>query len=262
MSTIPSNTTRKKTEYAYDLIPDGDYPARLVRFVGLGIQDQPEFQGQAKQPAFKASFSFELIGMDATGKIRKFDSNGDLESEEDMEPKPACQFGDYYLFPGAQRGKVFDLCKVLDPSLTKVPSELSWFENQLDQIVSVTVGHYQVKNGPNKGRYRNTIRGVSAIPGMFKSQVGEARTDKLFFEPYADTQELFAAYSNLYGFHRQILAEAHDATNIPFAGKEPADNGVDGQNSEPERQPNTDTNTNGAATNTGAPADFDDDMPF
>ncbi|AUG88505.1 hypothetical protein PQC39_gp141 [Vibrio phage Vp_R1] len=260
MSTIPSNTSRKKTEYNYDIIPDGDYPARLVRFVGLGIQDQPDFQGQPKQPAFKASFAFELIGMDATGTIKKFDAAGELESEEAMEPKPSCQFGDYYLFPGAQRGKVFDLCKVLDPSITKVPGELSWFENQLDQIVSVTVGHYVVKNGPNKGRIRNTIRGISAVPGMFKSQVGPARSDQLFFEPYADTPQLFAAYSNLYGFQRTILSEAHDAANIPFAGKDPAENGVNGQNGEPESQPTSTGGSGNSAPQGGA--DYDDDMPF
>ncbi|WPH64843.1 hypothetical protein [Vibrio phage vB_VpaP_SJSY21] len=260
MSTIPSNTSRKKTEYIYDIIPDGDYPARLVKFVGLGVQDQPDYQGQPKPPAFKASFAFELIGMDATGMIKKFDAAGELESEEAMEPKPSCQFGDYYLFPGAQRGKVFDLCKVLDPSVTKVPGELSWFENQIGQIVSVTVGHYTVKNGPNKGRIRNTIRGVSAIPGMFKSQVGEARSDLLFFEPYADTPQLFEAYSKLYGFQREILAGAHDAANIPFAGKEPADNGVDGQSGEPERQPAQSPTSAGTATQGGS--DYDDDMPF
>ncbi|MFW3388334.1 UNVERIFIED_CONTAM: hypothetical protein RF648_20310, partial [Kocuria sp. CPCC 205274] len=68
MSTaIPSSRSSKKSFTVYDAIPDGDYPARIVRFIGLGVQEQPEYKGEKKSPAFKATFALELIDVDATG---------------------------------------------------------------------------------------------------------------------------------------------------------------------------------------------------
>lgn len=206
---IPTLRTKTAAKNTYNVLPDGDYPARLVRFIGLGIQDQPEFQGQKKDPAFKCSTQFELIGVDATGT----DSEG-----KPLEARPSCQFKDMYLFPNAKRGGVFDLCRVLDPTVEKSPNNLEWFIDKLDSIVNVTVGHYVTKSGEK----RNKIVSISAIPSMFKSQVGPARCELVGFNPYVDSAEMMGAYSKLFKFQRDILAEAHDRDNIPFAGKEPA----------------------------------------
>jgi hypothetical protein len=200
-------------------LPDGDYPARLIRFTGLGTQDQPPYKGQAKDPAFKASFTFELIGVDTSGQIIE-NATTDDEKITQMDAKPACQFADYFLFPGAKRGKVFELCNVLSPGIIKVPDKMEWFQGQLNAIVSVTVSSYTVKNGPNAGKKRNTIRSISSIPSMFKSQVGERRCELAYFDPYEDTPAMFTAYESMYKFQRDILTEAHDSKHIVFAGKE------------------------------------------
>ncbi|MFW3388423.1 UNVERIFIED_CONTAM: hypothetical protein RF648_20760, partial [Kocuria sp. CPCC 205274] len=177
---IPTTRTSKKSFTVYDVIPDGDYPARLVRFVGLGVQEQPEFKGEKKAPAFKCSFAFELIGVNATGT--EYENDQDKVGKP-IEARPACQFLDAYLFPGAGRGKVFDLCQMIDPSIKEVPGNLEWFMGQLGQIVSVRVGSYKTK----KGDSRNKIVAVTSIPSMFKSQVGEAKSEFLAFNPYEDT---------------------------------------------------------------------------
>ena len=244
MAKIPQtrNNTSKTT---YNILPDGDYPARIVRFIGLGVQDQPEWKGEKKDPAFKCSIQFELIGVDATG----VDGEG-----KPIEARPSCQFKDYFLFPGAKRGGVFDLCKIIEPTIEKVPGDLDWFLGKMDSIVNVTVGHYMTK----AGEPRNKVVSVGAIPSMFKSQVGASRCDHVGFDPYVDSPEMMVQYSRLFKFQRDILTEAHDREHIPFAGKEPMQmEKQGGMTSKPASQP--------AATNTNpvndAP-DFDNDVPF
>lgn len=252
MSTaIPSTRNSKKSVTIYDVIPDGDYPARISRFVGLGVQEQPEFKGEKKAPAFKCSLAFELIGVDATGT--EYENEKDASEGKNgkaIEARPSCQFQDMYLFPGASRGKVFDLVQVLDPSLKEVPGNLEWFMEQLNEVVNVRVGSYKDK----RGNMRNKVVAVGAIPSMFKNQVGAARLETLAFNPYVDSPDMMLAYSNLYKFQRDIIAEAMDKENIPFAGKEPLkqDNGG---------KPQTTTNNSGT-TSSEPPVDFDDDIPF
>lgn len=245
MSAIPTTRSNNSSRNVYDALPDDDYPARISRFVGLGIHDQPDFQGQKKAPAFKCQIAFELIGRDATGK------KGDGTP---LEPSPACQFKDYFLFPGAKRGGVFELCQAIDPSLTAVPKDMSWFIKNLGAIVNVRVGHYVNAAGQKK----NKVVGVSAIPSMFKSQVGPARLETVGFDPYMDTPEMFGAYSQLWNFQRETLTEAHDSENIVFAGKEAAR-----PDSKPASTPQSKApDTHAGNTNQEPPMDFDDDIPF
>jgi len=203
---IPSFRTNRPTT-TYNAIAPDVYPARLVRFVGLGIQDQPMFQDQAKDPAFKTALQFELIGVDATG------TNADGTP---IDPRPACVFQDYFLFPGASRGKVFDMCRAIDASLEAAPRTLDWFIDHLGSIVMVQVGTYQTKDGVTK----NKVVAVQPCPGFMKNNVGEARTDLVGFNPYSESETNLAAYNKLFKFQRDMLLEAHDSANIPFAGKE------------------------------------------
>ena len=247
MSTaIPSSRQSKKSFTIYDSIPDGDYPARISRFIGLGVQEQPEFKGEKKSPAFKATFALELIDIDATGTGYENDQD---KVGKAIDPRPSCQFMDAYLFPGASRGKIFELCEVLEPGIKEVPGNLEWFMDKLGEVVNVRVGHYVTK----RGEKRNKVVGVSAIPAMFKKQVGEARLEFVAFNPYIDTPENLLAYSKLYKFQREQVAEAIDKDNIPYAGKEPI------KNNDQERKPaNTGTTTSGEPNT----AEDDDDAPF
>lgn len=253
MSTaIPTTRSSNQKRTVYDVVADGDYPARIVRFVGLGVQEQPDFKGEKKQPAFKCSIAYELIDVDATGTEYK---NDDDKEGTPIDPKPSCQFQDYYLFPGAKRGKVYELCQYIEPGLDAVPQDLEWFMNRLGEIVNVRVGHYV--NG--KGVKRNKVVSVSAIPTMFKKSVGEARCELVAFNPYKDSPDMMQSYGKLYNFQREILAGAIDAKNIPYAGMEPADNG--GQEQKVSGKPVENKLPEAPASNPDE-MPFDDDIPF
>ncbi len=199
---VQNNTPRNN----WNAMEDDVYEARLVKCIGLGVQEQPDWKGEKKKPAFKMSMTFEIIDVDATG----VDRDG-----KPLEPKPACQFKDYFLFPGAKRGGVYDLVRAIDPSQNSVPGNLEWFEQALDAVVNVEVSSYVNKAGVRK----NKVVGISPVPGRNKSRVGESRTEKQYFNPYSDSPEMEQSYNSLFNFQREILMEAHDKQNIPFAGK-------------------------------------------
>lgn len=207
MSTAIPSTRSSRPATNYNAIPADVYPARIVRFVGLGVQDQPEYQGQKKEPAFKCAIQYELIGLDATGT--KADGTP-------IDPRPACVFQDYFLFPGATRGKVFDMCKAVDAGMEAAPRTLDWFIDSLNSIVMVNVGTYQTRDGVTK----NKVVSVQPCPSFMKANIGEARTDLVGFNPYVDNEANLAAYSKLFKFQRDMLLEAHDSKNMPYAGRE------------------------------------------
>lgn len=208
MSMIPSFRTARPSN-SYDVLTCTDYDARIVRFIGLGVQDQPIFDGKPKDPAFKCAIQFELIGVDATGR----DGEG-----KPLEPRPACQFKDFYLFPNAKRGNVFDLCKAINPSLDKVPASLEFFtKDMLGKVVNIKVGSYTAKDGT----VRNKVEAITPIPEKYKAAVGQARCELVGFDPYSKDEDMKVAYSKLFKFQRDMLLEAKDSAHMPFAGTEP-----------------------------------------
>lgn len=252
---IPSTSSSKKSRTVYDVIENDVYDARIVRFIGLGVQEQPEWQGEKKAPAFKCSIAFELIDIDATG--RTFEGDEDKVGKP-IDPRPSCQFKDYFLFPGAKRGGVFDLCKAIDPTITEVPRNLEWFMEHLGEVVSIGVGSYKTKQGIE----RNKVTSVGAVSSRNKSKVGEARSELVAFNPYADNPDMMKAYSKVYKFQRDMLVEAKDSQHIPYAGKEPVTGDGDG-----EAPANTTTREDekyGSGRSQTTPNDvaFDDDIPF
>lgn len=199
MSKIPSVKSNKTI--VYDVIKDGAYPGRFISFVGLGIQEQQPYQGKKKSPAFTAHIGIELVGKDATGK----DGEG-----KPIEPRPAVVFGDMPIFPGAKRGKAFDLAKCLDPSVDAVPGDLDWFISRLGEPLVVTVGNYT----NTKGVTRNKIASISRIiEGL---TVADARADKVGFDPYDGSDQMREQHSKLAKFQYDILAKAIDSGLMPF----------------------------------------------
>lgn len=215
MSMIPEfNTGSSSKKFSYNVIPDGEYEARIVRFVGLGVHKQDPWtdpktkEVKEKQPAFRADVTFELIGLDATGK----DAEG-----KDLEARPACQFKTYPVNPRAKNSGMLDLCKMIDPSITALKGDLNWFkEILLGQPVNITIGHYVNKAGETK----NKIARIDPIPTKYRAAVGDARTDLVFFDPYASNDESNASYNKIYPYQRNLLTESLDTKNIPLAGKE------------------------------------------
>lgn len=254
MSTaIPSTSSSKKTRTVYDAISNDVYDARITRFIGLGVQEQPEWQGEKKSPAFKCSISFELVGIDATGRTYEGDED---KVGKPIDPRPSCQFKDFYLFPGAKRGGVFDLCKAIDPSITEVPRNLEWFMERLDEVVSVGVGSYTTK----AGIVRNKVTSIGAVSSRNKARVEPSRSELVAFNPYVDSPAMAAAYGKVYKFQREMLTEAKDSANIPFAGKEPVQDNGDGE--APEGTTTREENKYQTTKPVDVPVDFDDDIPF
>ncbi len=246
-TSIPTMRSPSANAITYNHIPADTYPARIVRFIGLGLQPQPEFQGQKKDPAFKCAVQFELIGMDATGT--KADGTP-------IDPRPACVFQDYFLFPNAQRGKVFDMCRAIDAGLQATPKTLEWFIDRLGESVLVQVGTYQTREGVTK----NKVIAVTAMPSFMKGTLGAPRTDLVGFNPYSSSESNLAAYNKMFKFQRDMLVDAIDTANIPFAGREAV---IPQQNSAPQEQAAPQTPVTSGYSD--APQEgnmYDDDMPF
>ena len=246
MSMIPSMRTNTK-KVTYDVLADDVYEARLVRFIGLGIQEQPEWNGEKKSPAFKCSLQYELIGMDATG----VDAEGKA-----VDPRPACAFQDVYLFPGGQRGKVFDMCRALDPSVDRVPNNLDWFIDKLGAPLMVQVGHYVAKDGTK----RNKVVGVSGMSARVRNSLPAARSELIGFDPYVESPEMMLAYSKLPKFQREMLTEAHDTKSIKLAGTEPMKQ--EGGAPVASRPAPTQQTASKPAVAPAEDMPFDDDIPF
>ena len=224
MSTIPETNTARK--YSYTPIADGEYEARIVRVVGLGVHKQDPWVDPVtkvatpKAPAFRMDLAFELIGIDATG----VDGEG-----KPLDPKPSCQFKSYTVNPRAKNSGMLNLVKMIDPSIQTLKGDLNWYKEMLlGQPVNLVIGSYVNKAGERK----NSIKSISPIPTKYRSGIGEARCEVIFFEPYAETDANVAAYNNLFPFQRNMLTLAEDAKNIPLAGREPV-KGSDTEQKEP-----------------------------
>lgn len=248
MSMIPDTTTARK--FNYDVIKDGEYEARIVRVVGLGVHNQDPWIDPVtkavtpKSPAFRMDLAFELIGVDATGT----DSEG-----KPLDPKPACQFKSYTVNPRAKNSGMLNLIKMIDPNVQALKGDLNWYKEMLlGQPVNVMVSSYTNKAGQRK----NSIKGITPIPTKYRNGVAEARSPMVFFEPYAETDANLEAYTNLFPFQRNMLTQANDAKNIPFAGREVV-KGSDTEQKEPTASIPT-INTEPDVTGSVG----DDDSPF
>ena len=224
MSSIPETSVTRK--YTYDVIPDGEYEARIVRVVGLGVHNQdpwvdPKTKAVTpKAPAFRMDLAFELIGIDAKGK----DADG-----KDLDPKPSCQFKSYPVNPRAKNSGILNLIKMIDPGIQALKGDLSWYKDMLlGQPVNLLINSYTNK----AGEVKNSIKGISPIPTKYRDGVAAARCDLVFFEPYAETDENVSAYQVMFPFQRNLLTQANDAKSIPLAGRE-VTRGSDTEQKEP-----------------------------
>ncbi|QWY14151.1 hypothetical protein PQC41_gp034 [Escherichia phage vB_EcoP_SU7] len=212
MSMIPELSVSRKSNY--DVIPDGEYEARIVRVVGLGVHNRdpwidPKTKAVTpKNPAFRMDLAFELIGVDATGT----DNEG-----KPLDPRPACQFKTFDVNPRAKNSGILNLIKMIDPSVQALKGDLGWFKDMLlGQPVNILVNSYVNKAGEKK----NSIKSITPIPTKYRDSVGAPRSELIFFEPYAETDANLAAYQAIFPFQRNLLTQANDAKNIPLAGRE------------------------------------------
>ena len=219
-----------------------------MRLIGLDVHKQDPWtdpktkEVKQKQPAFRADVTFELMGQDATG----VDSEG-----KPLEVRPACQFKTYPVNPRAKNSGMLELCKMIDPSIKSLKGDLGLFKDVLlGQSVNITIGNYTNK----AGEVKNKIVRIDPIPTKYRSGVGEARTELVFFEPYATTDENVASYNKIYPYQRNLLVDAMDSKNIPLAGKE-----VEKASNTEMSEPKPTIQTVDSAPND---APFSDDIPF
>lgn len=247
MATIPVMQSSSASKFNYDLLPDGEYEARIVRFVGLGVHKQDPWKDpktgevKTKQPGFKASLTFELIGVKTSGT----DAEG-----KPLDPKPASQFKDFVINPRAKNSGMLDLVKMIDPSITALKADLDWYKDVLlGQPVNLVVSHYVKKDGTAK----NKVSSITPIPTKYRAAVGAAETPLVFFEPYSDNDEMAQAYNLIYPYQRRMLEEAEDVKHIPYAGREV----TKGSDEAPkEGKPTVET------VDKEPSVDYDDDAPF
>ncbi|WWV91958.1 hypothetical protein [Escherichia phage PJNS034] len=259
MAKIPSSRSAKVSKVQYEATKPGLYPARLVRFTGLGTQPQPEFQGQAKDPAPKVAVMFELYDPQTAKPLDVIGVN--IETEEKVA-RPSCVFQDYFLFPGATRGKVFELTQALDASMEKVPDDFEWFLSRLGAPVQVQVGNYKKKDGSVGVK----VVSVTGVNSFVSNAMEPARSELVGFDPYDDNVEKFErAYAQMFPFQRTMLKDALDAKHIPLAGTEPVkidDNPANTENRQTSKPETTVTQTGSAPSEPTGNWEDDDDRPF
>lgn len=261
MAKIPSSRAPKTSKVVYETTTAGLYPARLVRFAGLGTQPQPAYEGQAKDPAPKVAVMFELYDPKTAQPLDVIGTN--TETNEKVA-RPSCVFQDYFLFPGATRGKVFELAKALDPTIEKVPDNFEWFLDRLSAPVQVQVALYKKRDGS----FGVKVASVTGASDFVANAMAPARSELVGFDPYDDNVEKFGrAYAQLFNFQRDMLKEASDAQYIALAGTEPMkiDDNPANTDNKPASSPAA-SHTHNPSSNPdvggGMAEDEDDDRPF
>ena len=126
------------------LLEVGTLPARLVRVIDLGMQSQPDYQGQEKPPAHMVDFTYELLD------VFMVDKDG---NEDETKPRWISESFPIH-HPSADLAKSTKRAKALDPNddfgydLTKM----------VGQPCMVTIGHKQ-----SKGNTYANIIGVTPM---------------------------------------------------------------------------------------------------
>lgn len=150
-----------------DVLEAGSYPVRLVQIIDLGVQEQRPFQGQQKPPVQMLHITLEF-----TDEFMK-DENG--EEREDKPRWLSEEFPFYSL--SADRAKSTQRYKAFDPN---EEHEGSWPE-LLGLPANAMVTSYQLKNGPNAGKFRNKIDSLSAMRARDASKTPELVNEPKLF---------------------------------------------------------------------------------
>lgn len=61
MATNLNNIKNKSSGFKQPILSAGAYPARIVQIIDLGLQPQPDYLGEAKEPAYEIDITYELL---------------------------------------------------------------------------------------------------------------------------------------------------------------------------------------------------------
>lgn len=100
---LPRNNNRTPV----DPLDPGTYPIRLVQVIDLGLQPQPDFKGEAKDPAYTIKVTYEFL-----------DEFMKDEDGNDIEDKPRWLSEDFAIYSlDSDRAKSTKRYMALDPEL-------------------------------------------------------------------------------------------------------------------------------------------------
>ena len=144
----------------------GVYPGRLVQLIDLGVQKQPDYKGQPKDPAQSMYTTYELLDefcIDEDGKV--------------LKDKPRWISEDFVLYPlDSDLAKCTKRYNVLDPDHTH---EGDWTQ-LLGQpcVVNIT---YKAGTGKHEGKEFNNIESIAPMrPNQVETAPQLVNPTKLF----------------------------------------------------------------------------------
>lgn len=154
----------------------GSYPARLVSIVGLGLQEQRPYLGQAKDPAYEINITYELLD----------EFMVDEEGNPD-ETKPRWISETIPLFNlAADRAKSTKRYLALDKDQAY---EGDWTQ-LLGKACSVTIVQNPGK-GQNAGKVYNNVAEISAMRPKDEENAAPLVNDAFFFDYETPDMEVF-----------------------------------------------------------------------
>lgn len=163
--------------------------AIITQIVGLGLQPQRPYQGQAKPPAKMIRITYEL-----PNDTRDF--GGELKPLVLSEEMP---------FSGNEKSRLYKRVTGIDPALAQSKGDLSWF---VGKPVMVNIVH-KVGTGTNAGRVFANIQTVT--PVMKGLPVPSAPFNTTFiYDPYNHDESVF---QQLPDFLKQAILSRLDGAN-------------------------------------------------
>lgn len=103
---LNANESKNKKMSKIDPVPAGTYPARLVAVIDLGLQNQRDFKGQKKEPAYEILTTYELL-----------DEFMKDEEGNELKDKPRWFSENFALYPlNSERARSTDRYLGVDPT--------------------------------------------------------------------------------------------------------------------------------------------------
>lgn len=161
----------------------------ITQIVGLGVQPQRPFQGQAKPPAKMVRITYEL-----PNDVHQFgDESKPLVMSEEMP------------FSGNEKSKLYKRVTGIDPNLANSKGDLSWF---VGKPVMINIIH-KSGSGQHAGKVFANIGTVTPVPKGYP--VPPAAFNPVFlYDPYNHSEEVF---QQLPDFLKTKINERLDGSN-------------------------------------------------
>lgn len=142
-------SSSNKQRIEQPVIEEGTYPGRVVQVVDLGIQNQRPYKGEEKPPVHKIHVTYEMVDEFMV------DEEGNIDEE-----KPRWLSEEFPLYNlKNERANSTKRYMAIDPNL-----EVDGDWGAVASFpVNIVVGTYVPKSGPNEGKTRNKVVGLTKM---------------------------------------------------------------------------------------------------